>query len=102
MIVHSLISHKVIQRLFDIHQSWQQMLQKIRLFHQHRLILITASLSNYIIYNVWDEFIDSFPIVNGEAVEIWEWVSNFLLHFTGHVITYAGITFKRCKEKAGL
>ena len=25
---------------------------------------------------------------NGAAVEIWEWIRNFILHFTGHVITY--------------
>ena len=29
-----------------------------------------------------------FPHVKGCTVEIWEWVSNFIPYFTGHVITY--------------
>ena len=39
--------------------------------------------------NVWDEIIYAFPSFNGAAVEAWEWISNFIPHFTGHVITYA-------------
>ena len=26
--------------------------------------------------------------LNGEAIEVWEWISNFILYFSGHVITY--------------
>ena len=42
-------------------------------------------MSNYIHYKVWDKIIYSFP--NGTAIEVWEWVSNLILRFTGHVIT---------------
>ena len=28
------------------------------------------------------------PEFNGATVEVWEWISNFILHFNGHVITY--------------
>ena len=33
---------------------------------------------------VWGEITYPFPYLNG----IWEWISNFIPHFTGHVITY--------------
>ena len=29
----------------------------------------------------------SSPNLNGATVEVWEWISNFIPHFTGHVIT---------------
>ena len=29
-----------------------------------------------------------FTNFNGCTVEVWEWISNFIPHFTGHVITY--------------
>ena len=52
--------------------------------------LIPAWLSNYmyIHYKVWDEITYPLPNFNGEAVEVWEWIRNFIPHFTGHVITY--------------
>ena len=30
----------------------------------------------------------SIPNFNGSTVEVWEWISNIILHFTGHGITY--------------
>ena len=27
-------------------------------------------------------------LIHGATVEVWEWISNFITHFTGHVITY--------------
>ena len=35
-----------------------------------------------------DEIIYLFSNFNGIAVEFWEWISNFIPYFTGHVITY--------------
>ena len=29
-----------------------------------------------------------FPIFNVAAFEVWEWMSDFIPHFTGHVVTY--------------
>ena len=29
-----------------------------------------------------------FPNFNGATVDVWEWISYFIPHFTGHVITY--------------
>ena len=49
-------------------------------------ISIPAWISNYAHYNVWDEFTYPFPNFNGCTVEVREWISNFILHFTGHVI----------------
>ena len=37
---------------------------------------------------MWDEITYTCPNFNGANVEIWEWLINFIPHFTGHVITY--------------
>ena len=43
---------------------------------------------NYIRCKVWDEITYPFPNFNGFTVEVWEWISIFIPHFTRHVITY--------------
>ena len=53
------------------------------------LTLIPALISNNIYYMVEDEITYAFPNFNGCAVEVWEWIRNFIPHFTGNVITYA-------------
>ena len=50
--------------------------------------LIPAWISNYTHYNVWDEITYPFLNFNGATVEVYEWISNFIPHFTMHVITY--------------
>ena len=50
--------------------------------------LCGAWTSNHIHYKVWGEITYPFPNFNGAAVEVWEWKSNFIPHFTRHVITY--------------
>ena len=38
---------------------------------------------------IWDEITyDPFPNFSGAAVEVWDWVSNFITHFVMEVITY--------------
>ena len=37
---------------------------------------------------MWYEITYPFPNFNGYTVEVWEWLSNFIPHFTGYVITY--------------
>ena len=37
---------------------------------------------------MYDEIIFPFPNFNGATVEVWEWINNFIPHFTGRVITY--------------
>ena len=44
---------------------------------------------NYIHYKVRDEIIYPFPNFNGEPVEVWEWIGNFIPHFIMNVITYS-------------
>ena len=34
-------------------------------------------------YNVWDEITYPSLNFNGTTVEVWEWISNFIPHFTG-------------------
>ena len=47
---------------------------------------IPVGISNFIHYQVWDKINNPFPNVNGCTVEIWEWMTNFILSFTGQVI----------------
>ena len=37
---------------------------------------------------MWDEITYPFPNFEGATVEVWEWISYFIPHFTEHVITY--------------
>ena len=37
---------------------------------------------------MWDEITYPFPNFNGATIEVWEWPSNFIPYFTGHMITY--------------
>ena len=37
---------------------------------------------------MWDEITYPFPNFNGATVEVWEWISIFIPHEIGHVITY--------------
>ena len=43
---------------------------------------------NYIHFKMWDEITYPFPNFNGATVEVWESLSNFIPHCTGHVIAY--------------
>ena len=45
-------------------------------------------MNDYICYKVLDEITYLFPNFHSAAVEVWEWICNFIPHFTGHVITY--------------
>ena len=36
---------------------------------------------------VWDEITYPFPNFNGVTVEVWEWISDVILHFVMDVIT---------------
>ena len=45
-------------------------------------------MSNCIHHNVWDGMLYPFPNFSSCTIEVWEWISNFISHFTGHVITY--------------
>ena len=55
-------------------------------------------MSNYIRYRVRVEIIYPFPNFNGGTVEVWEWISNSIPHFTGHVITYPCLDWRLCDD----
>ena len=57
-------------------------------FYFHGLNLIPTWISNHMAGNVFDEIAYPFPNFNGAAVEVWEWISNFIPHFIMDVITY--------------
>ena len=50
--------------------------------------LIIACIRNCMPSKVWGEITYEFPNLNGAAVEIGEWISNFTLRFIMVVITY--------------
>ena len=45
-------------------------------------------LCNYTYFKVCDRLINSFLNFRGKIVDVGEWISNFILHFTRHVINY--------------
>ena len=57
--------------------------------------LVTTWISYYIYYDVWVKITYSFPKFNGATVEVWEWLSNFIPHFTWHVVTYPCLCWNR-------
>ena len=60
-------------------------------FHKHGLTLIPAWISDHMPSKVWDEITYPFPNFNGTTVEVWVWISNFILHFMMGVITYPSL-----------
>ena len=54
-------------------------------------LLISAWISNHMSSKVWDEITYPFPNFNGCAIEVWEWISEFIPHFILDVITYSTI-----------
>ena len=44
-------------------------------------------ISNPVSNKGWDEIIYLFPNFSSATVDVWEWISYFILHFTGHVVT---------------
>ena len=66
-------------------------------FYYHGLTSIPAWISNYFHYKVWDKITYPFLNFNGATVEVKEWISNFILHFTGvWLLIHAGIKVKPC------
>ena len=47
-----------------------------------------SMICNYIHHKVWDEITHPFPNFTGEAIKILEWISDFIPHSTGPVVTY--------------
>ena len=56
-------------------------------FYIHGLILILAWISTNINYNIRYGIPYPFPNSNNAIVEVWKWISKFIPHFAGHVIT---------------
>ena len=57
--------------------------------YQHGLSLVEGWISYYIHYKVWYATTNPLANFHGAIVEVRKSVSNFILHFTGHVVTYA-------------
>ena len=66
-------------------------------FYYHGLTFFPAWISNCIHYIVWDETTYPFRNFSGATVEISEWISNSIPHFTGYVISnHGGIKVNPC------
>ena len=59
-----------------------------RPFFSHDLTLNPTGIINDINYEVWVEITHPIPNFNGAAVNVWEFQSYFIPHFTGLIITY--------------
>ena len=59
-----------------------------------RFTLITAWISNYIHYKVWDKIMYPFPNFNDATLEVWEWIINFILPFTRHCLLMLYVLYK--------
>ena len=57
-------------------------------FYNHGLTLIPTCISNHMLSRVWCEITYPFLNFNGNAVEVWERIYNFIPHFIMDVITY--------------
>ena len=60
-----------------------------------------AWISIYINYKVWDEISYPFPNFNGCTVEVYEWISNFILHFYSacDYLSVLGLNLNRVSKK---
>ena len=80
-----------VKRISDPYQKWRTQVPGTdcsrRPFYQHGFTLIPAWIINYSHYYAWDKIIYPYPNFNGCTVEVWEWISNFIPLFTGHMIT---------------
>ena len=61
-------------------------------FYSHGLIPTVDS--NYIHCKVWDEITYSFPNFNGATIEVCQWISYSIPHFTRHVITHRSLQWR--------
>ena len=83
-----------IVSLPSIFPNWNVMVFRTRQrVCNRRNLLVTQDaihfcLSYYIYYNKWDEVTYPFPTYNDATVEVWEWIHNFVPHFTMRLITY--------------
>ena len=57
-------------------------------FTKMKSILIPAWQNSYIHCEVRDEITYSFLSLNGAAVKVWGWISNFIMHFIINLIIY--------------
>ena len=55
-------------------------------FYCHGLTLIPAWISNHMPNEAWDAFAYPFQNLNGCAIEIWQWISDFSPHFIMDII----------------
>ena len=68
--------------------AWLSLESFILAFYSHVLTEIPAQIDDYIHHNAWYEITYPFPNFNGTTFKVWESISDFIPHFTGHVITY--------------
>ena len=54
-------------------------------FYLYRITLTPAWMSNFTYHKIWDGITYLFPKFNNEAVEVWEWISNFIPDFIDYL-----------------
>ena len=69
-------------------KPWVDVIQTRSSFYLQSLTLIPEWISNPMSSKAWDEITYPFPNFNGGTIEVWEQISNFILHFIMVVIAY--------------
>ena len=76
-----------INEHYRAEQNVQMMTEKYRSENGVTKPRSAGGISNHMLGKVWDEMIYPFPNFNGCAVEVWEWINDFITHFIMDVIT---------------
>ena len=72
---------------FDMFQNALEVIISRCPFYLYGLTLTLAWISNHMPSKVCVDIIYPIPNFNGATVEVWEWKSNFVLHFMADIIT---------------
>ena len=64
-------------------------------FYEHEPTVTPAWISNYTSYKEWNEITYPFTNFDDVAVEVWEWISYFILHVIECILMQT-ITYPRC------
>ena len=81
--------------MWSVYDSWGP-------FSLSDLTWTPACKNNHMPSNVWDVITYPLPNCNGIAVEVWDWISNYILIFMRDVIIHAGIQVNPCWLKGQL
>ena len=72
----------------SLYAIWWDITPTSRPHYWHKITIILAGITYHIHHKILGEITYAFPNFNDATVDVWQLVSNFIPHFTGHVVTY--------------